>query len=203
SLSKGRVEKAASRDSPAARPARPRRCEPPPRPSQRARPRFSQTALCNSHDEQRQLAQRPLSSPVRPATIQTSAPAPRRRRNQLTPLTASSHAHTARPSVKTARPTSCAVPLASAASPHPANASSSGGVGKCARGKRRRRVRELRNGKASRPAHLAATPKLGSGHCAHVRRPKAGSGFGAALALAEEQLSVGPALATVLDNKER
>lgn len=78
-----------------------------------------------------------LRSPARPATIQMSAPAPRRRRNQLTPLTASSHAHTARPSVNTARPTSCAVPPDSDASPHPANATSSGGFGNCAIGKPR------------------------------------------------------------------
>ncbi len=65
------------------------------------------------------------SSPARPATIQTKTPTPRRRRNQLTPPTASSHAHTPSPTVKTARPTSCAVPPATAASPHPANARSS------------------------------------------------------------------------------
>ncbi len=49
SLSKGGVEKAASRRSPVARSARPRRRQRRQRPSQRARPRFSQTALCNSH----------------------------------------------------------------------------------------------------------------------------------------------------------
>lgn len=66
-----------------------------------------------------------------------SAPAPRRRRNQLVPLVASSHAHTVRPSVKIARPSSCALPEDPAASPHPANATSSGGFGNCATGKRR------------------------------------------------------------------
>src|SRR6266702_3323921 len=45
----------------------------------------------------------PHSSLARPATIQTRIPTPRRRRNQLTPPTASSSAHTARPRVKTAR----------------------------------------------------------------------------------------------------
>jgi len=46
--SKGGVEKAASLRSPEARPAQPRRCQAPQRPSQRAQPRFSPTALCNS-----------------------------------------------------------------------------------------------------------------------------------------------------------
>jgi len=66
-----------------------------------------------------------------------SVPAPRRRRNQLVPLVASSHAQTVRPSVKIARPSSCALPEDPAASPHPANATSSGGFGNCATGKRR------------------------------------------------------------------
>jgi hypothetical protein len=48
SLSKGGFEKAASRRSPEARPAKPWRCQAPQRPSQRAQPRFSQMALCNS-----------------------------------------------------------------------------------------------------------------------------------------------------------
>ena len=34
-----------------------------------------------------------------------------------------------------------------------------------------RRVRELRDREAARPAHLAAPPKLGDGHRAHARRP--------------------------------
>src|SRR5664280_2147930 len=53
SLSKGGVEKAASRRSPVARPALPRRRQRPQRPSQRTQPRFSQTALCNSHGAKR------------------------------------------------------------------------------------------------------------------------------------------------------
>jgi hypothetical protein len=48
SLSKGGFEKAASRRSPEAHPAQPRRCEAPQRRSQRAQPRFSQTPLRNS-----------------------------------------------------------------------------------------------------------------------------------------------------------
>ncbi len=47
SLSKGGFEKAASRRSPEARPAQPRRYEAPQRPSQRAQPRFSRTAYLN------------------------------------------------------------------------------------------------------------------------------------------------------------
>ena len=46
--------------------------------------------------------------------------------------------------------------------PNPANARSSGGFGNCA------------TGKAARPAHLAAPPKLGDGHRADVRRPAGG-----------------------------
>ena len=77
------------------------------------------------------------SSPARPTAIQTSAPAPSRRRNQLTPPTTSSPAHTVKPSVDTTRPISCTVPSDAAATPHPANASSSGGFGNCAMGKLR------------------------------------------------------------------
>ena len=57
--------------------------------------------------------------------------------------------------MKTMRPTSCAVSRDAAASPHPANASSSGGFGNCAMGKRRGQPR------------LGAPPKLGDGHRAH------------------------------------
>jgi hypothetical protein len=53
SFSKGGVEKVASRRSPVARSARPRRRQRRQRPSQRAQPRFSQTALCNSHRSER------------------------------------------------------------------------------------------------------------------------------------------------------
>ena len=49
SRSKAGVERVEASRSTVARPARPRRSQPHQRPSQRARPRFSQTALCNSH----------------------------------------------------------------------------------------------------------------------------------------------------------
>jgi hypothetical protein len=58
SLSKGGFEKAASRRSPEARPAKPWRCQAPQRPSQRAQPRFSQMALCNSLPGKQQRTER-------------------------------------------------------------------------------------------------------------------------------------------------
>ena len=57
-------------------------------------------------DRSPKLGDGPHSLPARLATIPTSAPAPTRRRNQLTPATASSNAHTPRPTTKAERPTS-------------------------------------------------------------------------------------------------
>ena len=68
SRSKDGVEKAEASCSAVARPARPRRSQPPQRPSQRARPRFSQTALCNSHRPERKR----VGACETPASVESS-----------------------------------------------------------------------------------------------------------------------------------
>jgi hypothetical protein len=99
--------------------------------------RLSWSPFAPDIEDSRNSIGSPHSSLARPATIQTRTPTPRTRRNQLTPPNASSNAHTTRPRVKTARPTSRTVPRVMAPSPQPASASSSGGFGNCAIGKRR------------------------------------------------------------------
>ena len=85
--------------------------------------------------------------PARATAIHTSAPAPRTRRNQLTPAAASHTAHTPRPATNTARPRSWTVPCVPAGEPPPRERHE------------QRRVRELHDGEAARPAHLATPPE--------------------------------------------
>src|SRR4051794_41395969 len=110
------------------------------------------------------------------------------RRNQLTPPSASSAAQTTRPTVKTTRPASCAVPSVTSASPHPAKASNSGGVGKCATGERRGQPSWLRRpssaggtaggGRARPPPRPPPPPPGAPGGGAGGGRPPAAPGGG-------------------------
>lgn len=84
----------------------------------------------------RQVAQRSLSSRARLAARRASVAAPRRRRNQLTPLVVSCHAQTARPAAEMARPIVWVVPAVRADRVRPANARSNGGFGAWATGNR-------------------------------------------------------------------
>jgi len=116
---------------------RPRLGSPRARDARAGRPGRSPSAVRGIRREESMLGRRPYSSPARPAINQTTAPVPRRRRNQLTSPTASPHAHTPRPRMKIERLTSCAAPPATAGNPRPANARSSGGFGNCTMGKLR------------------------------------------------------------------
>jgi hypothetical protein len=67
------VERAAGRRSPEARPAKPRRCQAPQRPSQRAQLRLSQMSLRNSL---RARQHRDLAGPIRPLGKGATGPRP-------------------------------------------------------------------------------------------------------------------------------
>jgi len=90
------------------------------------------------------------SRPARPTAIHTRTASPSTRRNQFAPAAVSSPAHTARPIVKTARPTSCVAPLVAAASPTPRTRRAAAGSG------------TARSGSVA-ASLAAAPPELGGG----------------------------------------